>query len=75
MIFCLVEGCQVWATIWNNLQVHFVHRHMSYTLVILEEGNQNHPLYPKCYMFVPGWALNGHHISTEIFRRGYECKY
>ena len=56
MIFCLVEGCQVWATIWNNLQVHFVHRHMSYTLVILEEVIRPHPDAPNSIFLCSRWT-------------------
>ena len=36
----LVEGCLGGASNWTNLQVHFLHRHVWDTIVILEEGNQ-----------------------------------
>ena len=42
----------------TNLQIHFIHRHVQYTVVILEEGNSPHPLCPACDMFVPWSALN-----------------
>ena len=38
-IWCLVEGCLGGSLNKTNLQVHFVHRHARYTIVILEEGN------------------------------------
>ena len=36
----LVKGCLGGASNWTNLQVHFLHRHVRDTIVILEEGNQ-----------------------------------
>ena len=40
---CPVEGCPGGATNRTNLRVHFAHRHVWDTIVILEEGNQNYP--------------------------------
>ena len=37
------------ATIQRDLRVHFVHRHVRDTLVVLEEGNQPIPRFPKCF--------------------------
>ena len=42
-IGCPVGDCERRATICTNLQIHFVHRHVRYTVVILEEGNRPHP--------------------------------
>ena len=40
------------------MRVHFLHRHVQDTLVILEEGNPPHPWCPQCDMLVPWRALN-----------------
>ena len=37
----------------TNLRIHFIHCHVQYTLVILEEGNCPHPWCLDCDMFVP----------------------
>ena len=48
----------------TDLKVIFLHRHVRYTVVILEEGNLPHPRLPHCDMMVPWAALNVHHTTT-----------
>ena len=58
-----VEGCQGGETIWINLQVHFTHRHMQESIVIMEEIHHPYSRCSKCYIFISKQALNGrHHI-------------
>ena len=44
------------------------------TIVILEEGKQCYPRFPKCDMFVSHKDLNVWHLTTDIFLRGEEQK-
>ena len=41
-VACPVEDCLGQASSWTALRVHFVHRHMWYIIVFLEEGNLPH---------------------------------
>ena len=54
--------------------MHFVHRHVQDTVVMLEEGNSPHPRCAKCDMQVPRKALNGHHLGTAQCAKGAEQK-
>ena len=54
--------------------VHFFHRHVRDTVIILEEVNLPHPRYPRCDMLFPWWALNGWYITTAHFSKGAERK-
>ena len=54
------------------MRVHFWHRNVRDTVVILEEGNLPHPLFPLCDMLVE--ALNGTHICTAQCNLGAERK-
>ena len=54
--------------------VHFVHRHVHDTVVILEEGNLPLPRYPRCNLQVSRKALNGRHLETSQCRTGTERK-
>ena len=56
------------------MQVHFLHRHVLDTVVILEEGNFPHPRCALCNMPVPQRALNGRHPGTAQCKRGAERK-
>ena len=47
---------------------------MQDTIVILEEGNQLYPRRPHCDMFVSHKALNGCHLTNDLFRQGSERK-
>ena len=61
---CPVEGCLWKMATRTAIRVHFVHRHVLNTVVMLEEGNFPHPWCDKCSMQVPRRALNGLHPGT-----------
>ena len=48
----------------KDVWVHFLHRHVQDTVVIMEEGNLTHPRCPRCDLQVPRKALNGRHLGT-----------
>ena len=54
--------------------VHFVHRHVHDTVVILEEGNFPLPRCPRCDLHVSSKALNRRHLETSQCRTGTERK-
>ena len=56
---CPVEGCSGRASTRTTMRVHFWHRHVRDTVLILEEGNLPHPRCPLCDMLVLWKALNG----------------
>ena len=56
------------------MRVHFLHRHVLDTVVILDEGNSPHPRCAKCDMQVPCRALNGRHLGTTKCEKGAERK-
>ena len=50
---CLVKGCWGQAATQTAMQVQFFHRHVQYTVIILEDGNLPHPRCPQCEILVP----------------------
>ena len=56
------------------MRVHFVHRHVLVTMVMLEKGNFPHPRCARCDMQVPRKALNGRHLGTAQCAKGAEGK-
>ena len=54
--------------------MHFVHRHVLDTMVMLEEGNFTHPRCARCDMLVLRRTLNGRHPATAQCARGAERK-
>ena len=54
------------------MRVHFFHRNVQDTVIILEEGNFSHPRCPRCKMLVPWRALNGRHLATTQCAKGEE---
>ena len=56
------------------MRVHFLHRHVLYTVVILEEGNLSQPRLPRCDMLVSRRALNGRHPATAQCAMGADRK-
>ena len=56
------------------MRVHFLHRNVLDTVVILEEGNLPHPRCPRCDMLVPRRALKRSHPATAQCARGEEQK-
>ena len=71
---CPVEGCPGVLTTQTAMQVHFVHRHVHNTVVMLEEGNLPLPRCPRCDLQVSRKALNGSHLGTIQCRTGTERK-
>ena len=71
---CPVEGCPGVSATRAAMQVHFVHRHVHDTMVILEEGNLPLPRCPRCKLEVSRKALNGRHLETSQCRKGAERK-
>ena len=56
------------------MRVHFVHRHIHNTVVMLEEGNLPLPRCPQCDLQVSRKALNGRHLGTLQCNKGAERK-
>ena len=56
------------------MRVHFVHRHVLDTVVMLEEGNFSQPRCVRCDMQVPWRELNGQHLGTTQCLKGAERK-
>ena len=54
------------------MRVHFFHRHVQDTVIILEEGNLPRPRCPQCDMLVPWHALNRRHLSSYQCANGAE---
>ena len=49
---CPVEGFPGRAATRTAMRVHFMHRHVLDTVVILEDGNTTHPWCPRCDMLL-----------------------
>ena len=49
----LVEGCPGQSATRTTMKVHFLHRNVLDTVVILEEVNLPHPRCTRCFMLVP----------------------
>ena len=58
----------------TEMRVHFVHRHVLDTMVILEEGKSPHPRCARCDMQFPRRALKGRHPGTTQCLKGAERK-
>ena len=56
------------------MRVHFVHRHVHGTMVMLEEGNLPLPRCPQCDLQVTRKVLNGRHLGTLQCKKGAERK-
>ena len=56
------------------MRVHFWHRHVRDTVVILEEGKLPHPWCPIYEMLVTWKALNGNHRRTAQCTWGAEWR-
>ena len=54
------------------MRVHFVHRHVQDTVVMMEEGNFPYPRCARCDMQMPRKALNGRHLGTAQCAKGAE---
>ena len=71
---CPVEGCPGVLATRAAMRVHFVHRHVHDTMVILDEGNLPLPRCPRCDLQVSSKALNGRHLGTSQCKTGTERK-
>ena len=71
---CPVDGCPGVSETRAEMRVHFVHRHVHNTVVILEEGNLPLPRCPRCDLQVSRRALNGRHLDTNQCKPGAERK-
>ena len=71
---CLIEGCLGGASNRYNIQVHFAHRHVRDTIVILEEGKWPYTCFPKYDMIMPHKAQNVWHLVNKCFHQGEERK-
>ena len=71
---CPVEGCSGRAETRTEVRIHFWHRHVRDTLVILKELNLPFPRCPLGDMLMPWRSLNGIHRRTAQFRKGMERK-
>ena len=67
---CPVAGCPGRLSTRTAMRVHFVHRHVLNTVVILEEGNLPHSRYYQCDMLVPRRDLNRRHPGTAQCKKG-----
>ena len=71
---CPVVVCPGVSETQAAMRVHFVHRHVHKTVVILEEGNLPLPCCPRCDLQVSMKALNGRHLDTNQCKTGAERK-
>ena len=71
---CPVGDCVGRPTTRTKLRIRFVHHHMRYTVVILEEGNLPRPRCLACAMFVPWELMRRRHSETDIFAWVVESK-
>ena len=51
-----------------SMRVHFCHRNIRDTVVIMYEGNLPHPRCPLCDILVMWRALNGTHRFTAQYK-------
>ena len=58
-----VERCRGRVETRTTMQVHFLNRHVRYTVIMLGEGNLPHPQCPWCNILVPRRVLNGRHLT------------
>ena len=67
---CPVTGCPGDLATRTAMQVHFVHRHVHDTVVMLEEGNLPLPRCPRCNLQVSRKELNERHLGTLQCKKG-----
>ena len=56
-----IKWYRVWSAKRTAMMVHFLHRYVKDTVIILEEGNIPHP---RCNILMSWKALNGRHVTT-----------
>ena len=62
---CPFKGCSGQASTCTAMMIHFWHRYVRDTMVILDEGNISHPRCSLCDMMLPWESLNRMHRRTE----------
>ena len=67
---CPVKGCSGRASTWTVMRMHFWHRNVRDTAVILEEGNLPRLWCPLCEIMMMWRSLNGMHRHTAQCKRG-----
>ena len=72
--FITSGGCPGRAMIQSALRVHFLHRPMLYTIVVLEEGNHLLQHCPKCDMCFLWELLKQRHMDKAMCAKGEERK-
>ena len=65
-----VERCPGVLATRAAMRVHFVHRHVQNTVVMLEKGNPPLPRCPRCDLQFSRKALNGRHLGNSQCRTG-----
>ena len=65
-LWCPVAGCLGGAYSRTNPRIHFAHRHIPGTVVILEEDICPYTRCHQCDTFVPQKALNCRHLAIEF---------
>ena len=61
-----VEGCPGKAASCTNLRIHFMHRNLEYTILVLTKGPGRHPWYQKLNMFRTGEKMSARYLGTAI---------
>ena len=56
------------------MRVHFSHRYVQNTVIILDEGDLPHPRCYQCDMIVPWSKVNERHLKTTQCAKGEERK-
>ena len=69
-INCLVKGCPGRETIHTNLQLHYIHRHLEDTIVVLNKGPFPHSLCNQCNILLTQKIMLARHLGTKILKRG-----
>ena len=69
---CPVEGCRGRSVTRKVKRVHFMHRHVQDTVIIMEEFNLYHPQCPRCDTLVPWKDLNSRNVTNSQCAKGVE---
>ena len=56
------------------MRVHFFHRNVQDSVIVLDKGNLPHPQCPRCDILVPWRALKRSHLVTAQCSKGAESK-
>ena len=56
----------------TNLLLHFMHRHVEDTTMLLNKGSVPHPQYRQCDMSKPLGVMAAGHLGTAMYKIGVE---